>query len=845
MIKHVKKHFLLSTLLFSLLLISCLYSSLVTPVYAAEPTAPEKAMVVLNDVVGLNVTAYTVHLNAHRDTEFWGLPQEEADFSFTSNQGKVRMRCSFVNNRLRQIYTSDYNGSLSLKQPTFKTLDMAKGFLERYQNYSGDSFYGKLRSMLDTVSTNENITQTIGNVELEVSVLNEAIVNFIWTYKSENGISAPLKNVVLSYENGLLKSFLDNWQLYEIAGEPKISREEAIDIALKASESFSYEVNTANSTITVSDFKIKEIGEATLSYLNYEQRYARDGDQFTLFPSWYVPLGFDNIYPGSVTGVTLRIWADTGKVSSMDPMVFGGVPFPEESIPAALNQEPNLLLTVPFLIASVVGLVGVSFSIKKAGFSRLKGVRKLGSSRLWGILLCLLISFSMILIPVLNVNAVNPQGKAMIYASMYGQVGDEPEAAYNVTNFLQSRFLAAGYSTTNAFNTSTTKNNVLTWAQSMEQQYYRVALFHFGHGGIVDGDHDYFDNSGNPIWDYEIYPKTSLGKHFFVWLWVCRQGDDPDSGMPVAWTHRSDLAPDGYTDPDDGPHCFIGFEGASPCIGNATGSFEFYTYPASWFIQKFYWYALDEAYSVNDALNIASGEFFNRPYDVCPLHEGFRTWWPKNDFFPEPPPQNEWYNGTMHVYGNGDIKLSQHHVEVRAYDNYDNPVYTNVYVDSHHVGSTFTDPWVAPGTHTISVPTWADDHHVFSHFGGYPAGQNQITVEVTSDTLLWAYYDYYIPPQYHYVSTGSFYFLNGQYHQFEVPFKIDGQEEGPTGDTYQVTEDYHTFEVPDIAYAWPGGGGGGCIKFVWWYWVGSANPIGFTVEQDVGLYAIYEVIILP
>ncbi len=742
MTKLVKRCFLLSMTLFSLLFISSVPLTLAAPVYATETIAPDKAMVVLNDVVGINVTAFTAHLNTYHDTEFWGLPQEEVDISFTSNQGKVRTRCSFVNNRLRQIYISDSSDSLYSKQPTTNALDMAKGFLERFQNYAGDSFYGELRSMLGTVKTDENTTKTIGNVELEVSVFNEASVNFIWTYKSENGVIAPLKNVVLSYEDGLLQSFLDNWEIYEIVGEPKISREEAIEIALKASETFSYEVNTANGTMTIADFTIKEIGEAVLIYTNYEQRYARNGDQFTLFPSWYVPLGFDTVYPGSVTGVTLRIWADTGKVSSMDPMVFGGVPFPEEANPESLNQELNVLLLVPFLLALVIVLVGVSFSIKKPRFSELKRERKSGS-RLWGIMLCLLISFSMILTTVVNVNAANPYGKAMIYASMYGQVGDEPEAAEDLCDYIQSRFQATGYSVTNAYDTDTTKNNVVTWAQSMEQQYYRVALFHFGH---MAGDNTrYFDTNGVHINDYDISPKTVLGKHFFVWLWTCMQGKYPDSGMPVAWTQRSNLAADGYVNPDDGPHCFIGFENASPCISNYTGSFKGYTYPAKWFIQKFYWYALDEGYSVKNSLNIASGEFFNLPYVDCPLHEGFETWWPYNEDLPHPPyPEaNKWYPGKMHVYGNGDIKLCQYQIEVRAYDQYYYPVSAQVYVDGTTAGWTFSSIWVAPGTHTVGVQAYPDAYHVFSHFGGYSPGQNPITVSITSNRLLWAYYYYY------------------------------------------------------------------------------------------------------
>jgi hypothetical protein len=45
----------------------------------------------------------------------------------------------------------------------------AKVFLEDYQGYSGNSFYGDLASMLADVDVNENLTKTVGNVKFEVT----------------------------------------------------------------------------------------------------------------------------------------------------------------------------------------------------------------------------------------------------------------------------------------------------------------------------------------------------------------------------------------------------------------------------------------------------------------------------------------------------------------------------------------------------------------------------------------------------------------------------------------------------------------------------------------------------
>lgn len=135
-------------------------------------------------------------------------------------------------------------------------------------------------------------------------------------------MSATPKSVRLSFLNGRLQTFLNNWPLYRIGGEPKISKEEAIDIALNASKNYSYKIKNESGILEdVSGFKIASVGEPALYYLNYEvEDSPRGGDSFTLFPEWYVPLGFDKYYLGGVTGMTVRIWADTGEVSRMGYM---------------------------------------------------------------------------------------------------------------------------------------------------------------------------------------------------------------------------------------------------------------------------------------------------------------------------------------------------------------------------------------------------------------------------------------------------------------------------------------------------------------------------------------------
>ncbi|MEM2292663.1 MAG: hypothetical protein QXX41_05250 [Nitrososphaerota archaeon] len=190
----------------------------------------------------------------------------------------------------------------------------------------------------------------------------------------------------------------------------------------------------------------------------------------------------------------------------------------------------------------------------------------------------ILISLTIVSIPLPTVNASlpEPRGSGIIYTSTYGQLVNETTAAQQICTDIASRFDQNNYMVTNAYGSTTLKSNVLSWASSREQNFHRVAIFHFGHGGVMDRDgdgylhYDYFDSQGVQIWDDEIYARTGLGKHFFVLLWTCWQGneigDSHPRGMPYCWTHGATLSTDGYVNPDNGLYCFIGFYRASPAL---------------------------------------------------------------------------------------------------------------------------------------------------------------------------------------------------------------------------------------------------------------------------------------
>jgi hypothetical protein len=657
MANNSKRKLLFIALFLITMLSSAAYTSLIPNVCASEVTTQQKAIDVLNSVVGLNMTTYTANLNKESNSTLSGLPQEETNFNLISSEGSLRARCSYVNGKLHQIYLSDYTGSLSLNQPNTNTLNMAKDFMARYQSYMGDSFYGKLSSMLDSVFANENLSKTLGSVKLEVSVFgDEAYKNLVWTYVDENGVPAVAKNVVLSYDHGRLQSFMDNWKLYRIAGVPKLSSDDAITIALKATQNFSWTAYTNNDeVVTVSDFKVVSIGNATLSYLNYyEHNSPRDGDPFTLYPSWYIPLGFDKVYPGSVTGAIVRVWADTGEVGSIGAMVSGGVPLPDD-ITTIETESQGSPLEVFFAIVLAIGVVGICFCCIRLRSKR-KSPIKSSISKVSVTLLCIMISFSLILTTTPNASAITKVAET--YVSQYGQTQMDMQYMGGVSGHITSVLSSAGFYAFNNYGYLTTWSNYqyYTWWD----QYYGdfTTVFHYGHMAdqnnlkLSDGK---VLTSGLPSGNVDSWVYAQY-EFYFIWLWACMQANGPRVGMPPAWANWYYLtSTDGYHYPDPyGPYCFIGFQGMSPSI--YYGSFRYSTCQAWVFIEKVYDY-LASGYSVHDSLNQASMSVstFHLPYDQSPLFLGFESWWPAN--YGDPPFPQGWYQGWMKVYGHSGLPL--------------------------------------------------------------------------------------------------------------------------------------------------------------------------------------------
>ena len=389
MIRANKKRSLFSTVLVWFLIAAIVLNgssvcNAANPEYS-ESTSPEKVLTVLEEVVGLDMAKYSTDLEFYAQAPFLYfevLPQEDVKYILESNESKLEVICAFVDEKLRSMNMYVNDGSPLTTQPVTTPLEMAKNFLDKYQTYSAASYYNTLRSMLDNIEANKNVTTTSQNIKLEVTVTANR-TDFRWKY-FVNGVEATSKCVALNFRQGFLKYFIDSWSFWTIGStDLNVSEEEAIEIAMNAAENYSWNVSMGgdNPPVTVTVFNIVGVSETTLQIGNYATKNeSRGGDPLTLYPGWRVKLYFDKLYPGQVYGLDIGIWADTGEVNDIRTLMYlGDVPYNgepadnEDSTEQPSTGEPNnndsnpdlTTILLIALLASILAVIGATITYSR------------------------------------------------------------------------------------------------------------------------------------------------------------------------------------------------------------------------------------------------------------------------------------------------------------------------------------------------------------------------------------------------------------------------------------------------------------------------------------------------
>jgi parallel beta-helix repeat protein len=311
-----------------------------TPTPAPTPAftsiLQQKGLTILKEVVGIDVSRYTVTAEENQYTAPDGIATGTVFYTLMSDSSRVTALLEFTSGNLMMIHMLDINGPLYLTTPqtNVNAAELAKAFLSKYQTYTGDPVYGELMHMLDNVDISQKVNKTSGNAVLEVTSSDSERPSFKWYYTS-NGASAPYsKFIALGFRNGFLEAFVDKWQLYKIgSSEVNISEKDAIAIALETAKTHSWSLKLDDDALDVKNFNESNVRWTALIFdSSLGEDKSHGGGSLTLYPVWRVGIALNKWY-GNMYGIEVDIWADNGEVRSVQE-AWSMMPPPEESATA-------------------------------------------------------------------------------------------------------------------------------------------------------------------------------------------------------------------------------------------------------------------------------------------------------------------------------------------------------------------------------------------------------------------------------------------------------------------------------------------------------------------------------
>lgn len=353
------------------IVIALIASSLYTlPTTYAEQTptqeqvlAQQQSLAFIENALPVDLSKYSLNVTKQSTTETAdGAALHIVRYYLNSEDSTVEVICDIQNNVLRSCQVYEETGALVSNRQYANLDDAVKSFLERYQTYSKlDST--NLIAMIDKVDITTNSTTTIGNAKLTVTNVfwaGKDLTSFVWAH-TVNGVDYT--SLQLGFQkNGKLDTLYDNRAIYTIGDTSiNISKEQAIEIALKNLSTYSYKMSDKS---TVSDFNVVEeniVAELTASPINSELR-----------PYWRIKMPLNQTYPGSVQGIQTFIWANTGEIISYSNIAFGGAYYGDnselEASPSSeTTQNSSTAPDTSFVItiASAIGLIIGSIAIIK------------------------------------------------------------------------------------------------------------------------------------------------------------------------------------------------------------------------------------------------------------------------------------------------------------------------------------------------------------------------------------------------------------------------------------------------------------------------------------------------
>ena len=277
----------------------------------APPTAPlvsvppKKGLVFIENVLPFDLSKYNVTFKPPFTSPPLNATELIETYSLESDESALDVSCTFENNVLRICMIDVKKGSVISDRPYASIIDEVTSFLMKYQNYTHISST-EMINMLSNVDPTKNTEVTSGNLKLTVSngefPTGTKTTSFNWKYVFNN---CEYTGLNINFGNGTFAGLGDTRGLYTIGNTTvNVSMRQAVDAAMKYIEGYSYKIAE---DVWISDFNVTGTSAGLFSTVR---------EPYVLYPYWQVKLFLDKTYPGSVDGLLVFIWADSGEVFS-------------------------------------------------------------------------------------------------------------------------------------------------------------------------------------------------------------------------------------------------------------------------------------------------------------------------------------------------------------------------------------------------------------------------------------------------------------------------------------------------------------------------------------------------
>lgn len=263
----------------------------------------------LDDVAKIDTTQYKIALlsNTLEFRQDFGVAEEILKYSLTSSQSKIDVDLRFRANHLsRYQLTQIESNPIYLRTQPSDILQIAKGTIDRYHSYSGDSYLEEMSNLLSAVNKTDNLSIIQGNLKLQITSSADE-TEFLWMY-SEKGIDFSAKSLRMTFQNRLLTGLTDGYFLFTVGNtDLAISEEQAIASARDYAKTLTWTID--GKQLTGFNTQSQPVSVQLLPHPR--------GNSVALIPYWYVVLSLDRTFSGGINEVSVGLFADTGQVEDV------------------------------------------------------------------------------------------------------------------------------------------------------------------------------------------------------------------------------------------------------------------------------------------------------------------------------------------------------------------------------------------------------------------------------------------------------------------------------------------------------------------------------------------------